>query len=117
MQAWGFRRRLGHRASIDFGFFARDPLDHHALERAIPWLSTSDALQEEPNAKTVLVRAGGGTVKVSLFGNIAFGRVGEPDMTEEGTLRVASLLDLAGTGDSRGARVKTATPGTRGSEI
>jgi hypothetical protein len=35
-------------------------------------------------------------VKVSLFGGIAFGRVGVPDETSDG-VRVASLLDLAGT--------------------
>lgn len=89
--------RLGHRASIDFDFFAHDPLDHRALERALPWLREAEALQEEANARTVLVHAGGGTVKVSLFGNIIFGRVGEPDLTEDGTLRVAALLDLGGT--------------------
>jgi hypothetical protein len=89
--------RLGHRTSVDFDFFAHDPLDHHALERAVPWLREGEALQEEPNARTVLVRAGGGSVKVSLFGNIAFGRVGDPEATDDGVLRVASLLDLAGT--------------------
>lgn len=51
--------RLGHRASVDFDFFAHDPLDHHALERALPWLRSADALQEEANTRTVLVRAGG----------------------------------------------------------
>jgi hypothetical protein len=89
--------RLGHRTSVDFDFFAHDPLDHHALERELPWLREGDSLQEEANARTVLVRAGGGTVKVSLFGKITFGRVGEPALTDDGTLEVASLLDLAGT--------------------
>ena len=89
--------RLGHRTSVDFDFFAHDPLDHHALERDLPWLREGESLQEEANARTVLVRAGGGAVKVSLFGQITFGRVGEPELTEDGTLEVASLLDLAGT--------------------
>jgi hypothetical protein len=89
--------RLGHRSSVDFDFFAHDPLDHRALERSIPWLRDSDTLQEEANARTVLVRRPGGTVKASLFGNVGFGRVGEPQRTEDGILRVASLLDLAGT--------------------
>jgi hypothetical protein len=93
----GLALRLGHRTSVDFDFFAHDPLDHHALERALPWLREAEALQEEANARTVLVRAAGGTVKVSLFGNITLGRVGEPDLTEDGVLRVASLLDLGGT--------------------
>lgn len=89
--------RLGHRQSIDFDFFAHDPLDHRALERELPWLREGEALQEEANARTVLVRAADGGVKVSLFGNITFGRVGEPVLTEDGVIRVASLLDLAGT--------------------
>ena len=89
--------RLGHRTSIDFDFFAHDPLDHATLERTLSWLREGEALQEEANARTVLVRTDHGSVKVSLFGNIAFGRVGEPELTEDGTLSVASLLDLAGT--------------------
>lgn len=36
-------------------------------------------------------------VKVSFFGTIAFGRVGEPDWTEDGVLQVASLDDLMAT--------------------
>jgi Nucleotidyl transferase AbiEii toxin, Type IV TA system len=52
--------RLGHRVSVDFDFFAHDSLDHRALDRDIPWLRESDALQEEANAKTVLVRSSNG---------------------------------------------------------
>ena len=36
-------------------------------------------------------------VKVSFFGTIAFGRVGEPDTTDDGVLQVASLDDLMAT--------------------
>ncbi len=93
----GLALRLGHRASIDFDFFGHDALDHRALERSLPWLRHADTLQEEANAKTVLVRETAGSVKVSVFGKIGFGRVGEPEVTEDGTLRVASLLDLAAT--------------------
>lgn len=93
----GLALRLGHRTSVDFDFFAHDPLDHRALERDLPWLREGEALQEEANARVVLVRASGGVVKVSLFGRIGFGRVGEPEATEDGFVRVASLLDLAGT--------------------
>lgn len=89
--------RVGHRQSVDFDFFAHDPLDHRALDRDVPWLRQADVLQEEANARTVLVRSRDGDVKVSLLGNITFGRVGEPALTDDGTLRVASLMDLAGT--------------------
>ena len=36
-------------------------------------------------------------VKVSFFGGIDTGRVGDPERTDDGVLRVASLLDLFGT--------------------
>ncbi len=40
---------------------------------------------------------GGGGVKISFFGGISFARVGEPEFTEDGVLRVASLDDLMAT--------------------
>ena len=36
-------------------------------------------------------------MKVSFFGDIDTGRVGDPERTDDGVLRVASLLDLFGT--------------------
>lgn len=36
-------------------------------------------------------------VKVSFFGTIGFGRVGEPEVTDDGVLQVASLDDLMAT--------------------
>jgi hypothetical protein len=93
----GLALRLGHRASVDFDFFAHDPLDHRKLERDFPRLRDAETLQEDANSKTALVDMGEGPVKVSFFGGIGFGRVGEPELTEDGVLRVASLLDLAGT--------------------
>ena len=87
--------RLGHRVSVDFDFFAHDPLDRKALQ-AVPFLSSAEVLQEERDTLTVLIDRGD-PVKVSFFGGIAFGRVGAPDKTEDSVLRVASLLDLAAT--------------------
>ena len=87
--------RLGHRESIDFDFFSHDNLDPSELD-ALPWLAGATTLQESPNTRTVLVERGG-SVKVSFFGNIRFGRVGEPEATVDGTLRVASIEDLGGT--------------------
>jgi hypothetical protein len=76
--------RLGHRSSVDFDFFSPDPLDHRALERDLPFLRDGAALQEEANVRTVLASTTHGPVKVSLFGGIGFGRVGEPACTEDG---------------------------------
>lgn len=64
---------------------------------ALAFVRGATTLQDSRNTRTVLVRAGGGEVKVSWFGDIAFGRVGEPELGADGVLRAASLLDLAGT--------------------
>lgn len=87
--------RLGHRQSVDFDFFSHEALDPRELD-AIPWLRDATTLQEAPNTRTVLVERGG-PVKLSFFGAITFGRIGEPEATTDGILRVASALDLGGT--------------------
>lgn len=84
--------RLAHRTSIDFDFFAHDPLDHRELE-ALPFMRGAETLQESANTHTVIVS----NVKVSFFGGITFGRVGEPESTTDGVVTAASLADLAGT--------------------
>jgi uncharacterized protein YdbL (DUF1318 family) len=66
----------------------------------MPFLVSGKVLQEEKNAFTVAVEtkpAEGSSVKVSFFGAITFGRVGEPEITNDGVLAVASPLDLQGT--------------------
>lgn len=93
----GLALRLGHRTSVDFDFFAHAPLDHRALQREIAFLREAQTVQEEPDARTVIVTGAEGPVKVSFFGNVDFGRVGVPDRTADGSVWVASLLDLAGT--------------------
>ena len=56
-------------------------------------------LQREPDTLTVSALTGdtADPVKVSFFGGIDTGRVGDPEQTEDSVLRVASLLDLFGT--------------------
>jgi hypothetical protein len=93
----GLALRLAHRTSADFDFFAHDPLDHHELEAAALFVREGQTVQEGPDVRTVLVEREGATVKVSFFGSITIGRVGEPETTDDGAVRVASLLDLGGT--------------------
>ena len=88
--------RLAHRASRDFDFFAHDPLDHRELD-ALSFVKEGETVQEGPNERTVLTRRAGASVKVSFFGAITIGRVGDPDTTQDGVVRAASLLDLGGT--------------------
>jgi hypothetical protein len=89
--------RLAHRPSVDFDFFAHDRLDHRELELVVPFVREATTLDEGPDTRTILVKRAGGEVKLSFFGGIAFGRVGDPDPTDDGILRAASLLDLGGT--------------------
>ena len=54
-------------------------------------------LQDEPNTLTLLVSSDKpdvSNVKVSFFGAISFGRVGNPDRSEDGMVCSASLDDL-----------------------
>ncbi len=94
--------RLGHRQSVDFDFFSDQPLDRQAIGAAMPFVLQSTTLQDQGNSWVVLAPASASPaeaehVKVSFFGTIGFGRVGEPDLTEDHVLQVASLEDLMAT--------------------
>lgn len=89
--------RIGHRFSVDFDFFTDNPLDKDALRSSLPFLARSLVIQESPDSLSMLVTRGTESrqaVKVSFFGGIRFGRVGEPELTDDGALQVASLDDL-----------------------
>lgn len=87
---------LGHRNSVDFDFFSERPLDKPMLRAEFPFLGEAMTLQEGGDTLVVLARAAGARreVKVSFFGGLTFGRVGDPLLTRDGTLEVASLDDL-----------------------
>lgn len=92
--------RLGHRPSVDFDFFSDRPLNKAALHKALPFIKRSSVIQDQPDSFTILVpdsRAASDHVKVSFFGNLDFGRVGQPQFTDDGVAQVASLDDLLAT--------------------
>jgi Nucleotidyl transferase AbiEii toxin, Type IV TA system len=97
--------RLGHRTSVDFDFFTDKPLERATLDDSFPFLKRSIVLQEQPHTLTVLVPAHEAEghpapeqgVKLSFFGNLDFGRIDKPELTEDGVLNVASLDDLMAT--------------------
>jgi hypothetical protein len=91
--------QLGHRSSLDFDFFSERPLHKDALPKVLPFLKTSQVVQDQVNTLTVLVYGSPAStpVKVSFFGGIDHGRVGTPAMTEDGVLEIASLDDLMAT--------------------
>jgi hypothetical protein len=88
--------QLGHRSSEDFDFFADRDIDPDRLYRSTAFLRDSRITQEEPNTLTCLVDRDG-PVKVSFFGLPHLARIRVPVNAEDNGLRIASLLDIAGT--------------------
>jgi hypothetical protein len=88
---------LGHRRSIDFDFFHDRPLDKEAIRAGFPFMRRATVLQDAPDTLVVAAPAGrsaGPGIKVSFFGALSFGRVGDPLLTSDGVLELASLDDL-----------------------
>ncbi len=92
----GLALRLGHRASGDFDFFSSEPVRPDQLLRSLRILDRAKVLQNTSQTLTVAVDRNG-PVKLSFFGGLDLGRVGEPEKTVDEVANVASLLDLAGT--------------------
>ncbi len=87
---------LGHRQSVDFDFFIDAPLDPSGLLPSLPLLSGAIVTQREPNTITCTIDRGG-IIKLSFFGEPNLPRLSQPLIARDNGLRVASLLDLAGT--------------------
>jgi hypothetical protein len=88
---------LGHRESLDFDFFRSDPLDKDRLRSAFDFASKAEVLQDTPDTLVMLAEMPSGSVRVSFFGGISFGRVNDALETIDGKLLVASLDDLMAT--------------------
>ncbi len=88
--------RLGHRASVDFDFFSNDTFDPEVLAAQVPYLREADRIQLAPDTLSCRIDRGG-PVLVSFFGGLGLGQAAAPDQASDTLLRVASLLDLAGT--------------------
>jgi hypothetical protein len=89
--------RLNHRQSIDFDFFTETNLQPKKLLAKLPFLQNAEVLQSQSNTYTYQVPLQQSYVKLSFFGGIDFGRVGEPEPSSDGILWVASLQDLLAT--------------------
>ena len=87
---------LGHRPSEDFDLFSTDPFVPAELLARIPFLAGGLVRQSEPNTLTLTLDREG-PVKVSFFGGLRLGRVGEPERAPDTGFLVASRLDLAAT--------------------
>lgn len=92
--------QLGHRSSVDFDFFTDRPLNIEALQSVFPFVAGATVLQEQPDTFSLQIaseQSPNEDVNVSFFGGIAIGRVGEPLITDDSVLEVASLDDLMAT--------------------
>jgi len=85
--------RLGHRISVDFDFFSSSPFQPEELVRSLPFAKGTEILQSSANAVTILVDRGA-PVKVSFFGNLGFGQMKEPEITNDNGLKIASVIDI-----------------------
>lgn len=88
--------RLGHRQSIDFDFFSQAGFQPDSLTDRLEILRQAVVTQQAPDTLSVLIDRDG-PVKLSFFGAPGLARLLPPDIAPDNSLRVASLLDLAGT--------------------
>jgi hypothetical protein len=86
---------LGHRESVDFGFFGNKPLDQALLIPAVPFLQGAIVTQSQPDTLSCTVDRGG-VVKFSFLELPRIPRLQPPLIAPDNGLRIASLLDLAG---------------------
>jgi hypothetical protein len=87
---------LGHRQSLDFDFFGNRPFDPAKLTASIPFMTAATITQREANTLSGIVDRGA-PVKLSFFGVPGLPRLAPPHIAPDNGLRIASLLDLAGT--------------------
>jgi hypothetical protein len=89
---------LGHRRSVDFDFFYDRGLAQDEIRAAFTFMRRATTLQDSKDTLVIMVRGSGregrDNVKVSFFGGLSCGRVGEPLLCDDGVVRVASLDDL-----------------------
>jgi hypothetical protein len=88
--------RLGHRNSIDFDFFSDRSFEFDQLLATMPSLQRATVLDRRLNAATVSLPMSSGEVKLSFFGGLSFGRVGDPECFDD-KVPLASSLDLLAT--------------------
>lgn len=90
----GLALRLGHRQSVDFDFFTSGTFLPAEL-LALPCLKGAQVVRGRQDWLTVMVDRSG-SVKLEFIGGLINGRVGDPDLSNDGVAHVATLHDIAG---------------------
>jgi hypothetical protein len=89
---------LGHRRSVDFDFFHDRALVKDEIRAAFAFIGRATTLQDSKDTLVVMVPGSGprgrGGVKVSFFGGMSCGRIGDPLLCDDGVTQIASLDDL-----------------------
>ena len=88
--------RLGHRTSVDFDFFSSQSFVPERLARSIAYLDGATLQQSAADTLSMRVERDG-PVMISFFGAVGLGEVAAPDIADGPQVKVASLIDLAGT--------------------
>lgn len=88
--------RLGHRKSLDFDFFSGEGFEPIQLMECMPCLKDAKVIQSSKNTLSCIVDLDS-PVRISFFGGLGLGRVGEPDKAEDTGIYIASVLDIAAT--------------------
>ena len=87
---------LGHRDSMDFDFFGRHALNETQLETEVPFMAGARVIQRDRNTLSAILDRDG-PVQVSFFGVPKLRQLRTPHVAQDNGLKIASLLDLAGT--------------------
>ena len=87
---------IGHRTSVDFDFFSNSSFDPDRLALTVSYLKDAEPVQIAPNTLTCRVNRGG-PVLVLFFGGLDLGQVAAAESAGDPAVRIASLLDIAGT--------------------
>lgn len=90
----GLALRLGHRQSVDFDFFTSGSFLPEEL-LALPFLKGAEVIRGRKDLLSLVVQRGG-PVKLEFIGGLPNGRVGEPELTDDGVAYVATRHDIAG---------------------
>jgi hypothetical protein len=88
--------RCGHRQSVDFDWFASRAGLLPRVRKFLERFPRHRIVQRDNRSLTALIGRGAAAVKLQFFEGLTIGRVGTPDVCENGVV-VASVLDLLGT--------------------
>ena len=87
--------QLGHRESVDFDFFSPEHFDPDTLLNTVSILKDAQVTQRAKDTLSVKLDSSG-SVFVSFFGLPEIKPIVPPKITDDGVIKVASLIDLAG---------------------